>query len=366
MLQIMLFDFYLYSFALIFLRTKTKMKDEKLMQNVSSQILVDDVCEIIEQGRTQAYCAVNISMIDTYWKIGRRIVEEEQQGKDRAEYGKHIIEHLSNELTKRYGKGFGKRYLAYFRKFYLTINDLQILQTRLQNLTWSHILTALRVDSIVGIRWYLETASKEMWSVRTLDRNISTQYFERHFVQPQLPMQEENPNKLELLKNPVVAEFLGFKQDNSYSEQELETAIINHLQDFIMELGRGFAFVKRQQLIRTETQDYFVDLVFYNVILKCYVLVDLKIGKITHQDIGQMDMYRRMYDDLRRTEGDNPTIGIVLCSDTDKDIARYSILNGNEQLFAAKYLPLLPTEEELRREIERQKEIFMLQQKEMK
>jgi hypothetical protein len=164
------------------------------------------------------------------------------------------------------------------------------------------------------------------------------------------------------LKNPIVAEFLGFKQDNSYSEQELETAIISHLQDFIMELGRGFAFVKRQQLIRTDAQDYFVDLVFYNIILKCYVLIDLKIGKITHQDVGQMDMYRRMYDDLMRTEGDNPTIGIVLCSDTDKDIAKYSILNGNEQLFAAKYMPVLPSEEELRREIERQKELFMLQQ----
>jgi hypothetical protein len=175
-------------------------------------------------------------------------------------------------------------------------------------------------------------------------------------------MNEEQPNKLELLKNPIVAEFLGFKQDNSYSEQELETAIISHLQDFIMELGRGFAFVKRQQLIRTDVQDYFVDLVFYNIILKCYVLIDLKIGKITHQDVGQMDMYRRMYDDLMRTEGDNPTIGIVLCSDTDKDIAKYSILNGNEQLFAAKYMPILPSEEELRREIERQKELFMLQQ----
>lgn len=337
------------------------MKNEEIMQNVSSQAFVNEVCEIIERGRKQAYDAVNGSMIETYWKIGRRIVEEEQCGNERAEYGKHVIEHLSRELTMRYGKGFSKRYLAYFRKFYLTIDDLQILQTRLQNLTWSHILTALRVDTEVAIRWYLETASKEMWNVRTLDRNIGTQYFERHFVQPELPMKEEQPNKLELLKNPIVAEFLGFKQDNTYSEQELETAIIDHLQDFIMELGRGFAFVKRQQLIRTESQDYFVDLVFYNVILKCYVLIDLKIGKITHQDIGQMDMYRRMYDDLKITDGDNPTIGIVLCSDTDKDIAKYSVLNGNEQLFAAKYLPLLPTEEELRREIERQKEIFLLQ-----
>lgn len=304
---------------------------------------------------------MNSAMIETYWKVGQRIVEEEQRGAERAEYGKHIIEHLSNELTYRYGKGFSKRYLAYFRKFYLTINDIAILQTRLQNLTWSHILTALRADSEVSIRWYLQMASQEMWSVRTLDRNISTQYFERHFSQPQLPIKEEEPKKLEMLKNPIVAEFLGFKQDNSFSEQELETAIIDHLQEFIMELGRGFAFMGRQKLVRTDTQDYFIDLVFYNVILKCYVLIDLKVGTITHQDVGQMDMYVRMYDELKRTEGDNPTIGIVLCSETSKDIARYSILKGNEQLFAAKYLPLLPSETDLRREIEKQKELFDLQ-----
>ena len=176
-------------------------------------------------------------------------------------------------------------------------------------------------------------------------------------------MKEVQPSKLELLKNQMIAEFLGFKQDYSFSEQELETAIINHLQEFLMEMGRGFAFMARQQLVRTDTQDYFIDLVFYNVILKCYVLIDLKVGTITHQDVGQMDMYVRMYDEMKRTEGDNPTIGIVLCSETSKDIAKYSILNGNEQLFAARYLPLLPTEEELRKEIERQKEIFLLQQK---
>ena len=341
---------------------------ENLQENMkpmsSNQGLVNDVCTIIDEGRQKAYASVNSTMIETYWKIGKRIVEEEQCGYERAEYGKRIIEQLSNELTMRYGKGFSKRYLAYFRKFYLTIDDIQILQTRLQNLTWSHILTALRAESLESIRWYLLSASQEMWSVRTLDRNISTQYFERHFRQPQLPMKEEQPNNLELLKNPIVAEFLGFKQDYSFSEQELESAIIGHLQDFLMELGRGFAFVARQQHVRTDTQDYYIDLVFYNVILKCYVLIDLKTGKITHQDVGQMDMYRRMYDDLKCTEGDNPTIGIVLCSETSQDIAKYSILNGNEQLFAAKYMPFLPTEDELRREIERQKEIFLLQKNE--
>ncbi len=343
-------------------------KNQKLSNKNSSlislpeEVLLGEVCAIIDYGRTQAYTAVNTTMIETYWKIGKRIVEEEQKGQERAEYGQHIIEMLSEKLTIRYGKGFSRRYLAYFRKFYLTINDLEILQTRLQNLTWSHILTTLRVESEVSIRWYLQMAAQEMWSVRTLSRNISTQYFERHFKQPQLPMEENEPTKLELLKNPIVAEFLGFKQDNSFSEQELESAILNHLQDFIMEMGRGFAFMGRQQLVRTDTQDYFIDLVFYNVVLKCYVLIDLKTGVITHQDVGQMDMYVRMYDELKRTDGDNPTIGIVLCSETSKDIARYSILKGSEQLLAAKYLPILPTEEELRREIENQKEIFRLQQ----
>lgn len=196
-----------------------------------------------------------------------------------------------------------------------------------------------------------------------LDRNIGTQYFERHFHTPSLPSESTSSETCpsEMIKSPVIAEFLGFKQDDSYSESELETAIISHLQEFIMELGRGFAFVKRQQLVRTGSNDYYIDLVFYNMILKCYVLIDLKVGKITHQDVGQMDMYRRMYDELKRTDGDNPTIGIVLCSETDDDIARYSILNGSEQLFAAKYKTYMPTDEELRTEIMRQKELFLLQ-----
>ena len=324
--------------------------------------LVDDVCNIINNGRKQAYSAVNNAMVETYWHIGRRIVEEEQHGNQRAEYGKQLIKQLSIALTHEYGKGFSARYLAYFRKFYLTVPDIKILQTRLQNLHWSHIHRILSIDNETAAIWYLTTASQEMWSVRTLDRNISTQYFERHFKQPQLDIKEKNPDKLELLKSPIVAEFLGFKQDYSFSEQELESAIINHLQDFIMEMGRGFAFMARQQLIRTDTQDYFIDLVFYNVILKCYVLIDLKVGVISHQDVGQMDMYVRMYDELKRTEGDNPTIGIVLCSETSQDIARYSILKGNEQLFAAKYMHLLPTKEELKREIDKQKQLFLLQQ----
>ena len=338
-------------------------KSEIQPTNPIDDTLYSDVCTIIEHGRQQAYTAINQSMIETYWHIGRRIVEEEQNGERRAEYGERIIEKLSKQLSLRYGKGFSSRYLRSFRKFYLVTENYEIWKTRFPNLTWSHIHRALRAEDSTAIRWYLETASKEMWSVRTLDRNISTQYYERHYALPTLSTEEQEPNKLELLKSPIVAEFLGFKQDNTFSEKELETAIINHLQEFLMEMGRGFAFMGRQQLIRTDTQDYYIDLVFYNVVLKCYVLIDLKIGTITHQDVGQMDMYVRMYDELNRTEGDNPTIGIVLCSETSKDIARYSILKGNEQLFAAKYKTYLPTEEQLRTEIERQKEIYKLQHK---
>ena len=338
-------------------------QDQHSIDQATLSNLIADVKQIVNVGRASAYSAVNAAMIATYWNIGRRIVEEEQQGKERAEYGKEIIKMLSMELTHEFGAGFSERYLRSFRQFYIVVPNFEIWKSRFPNLQWTHIYRTLRVGDETAIRWYLETASTEMWSVRTLDRNISSQYYERHFVQPQLPSEKDidKVQPSELIKSPVIAEFLGLKQDVKYSESELESAIINHLQEFVMEMGRGFAFVKRQQLIRTDASDYYIDLVFYNIELKCYVLIDLKVGKITHQDVGQMDMYVRMYDELKRTEGDNPTIGIVLCSETDEDIARYSILKGNEQLFATKYKLYLPTEEQLRKEIKRQKELFMMQ-----
>ena len=342
------------------MRKKSNDKVKLNEPNISSSF-VSEVKQIIYLGRQKAYASINSAMMETYWNIGKRIVIEEQKGDKRAKYGKRLIQELSKELTGTFGKGFSPRYLAYFRLFYTVIPDIKILQTRLQNLTWSHILKTLRVENPVAMRWYLDTAAEQMWSVKTLDRNISTQYYERHYKAPIPQKKKKEADSLELLKNPIIAEFLGFRQDYSFSENELETAIINHLQEFIMELGRGFAFMGRQQMIRTDTQDYFIDLVFYNVILKCYVLIDLKIGLITHQDVGQMDMYVRMYDELQRTEGDNPTIGIVLCSETSKDIAKYSILKGNKRLFATKYKIYLPTEEQLREEIEKQKQIFKIQ-----
>lgn len=331
----------------------------------------NDICSIIESGRRQAYAEVSRLMIESYWKIGQRIVKEEQKGNKRAEYGAQLIDELAAQLTHIYGKGFSGRYLRAFRKFYLSFPDYEIWKSRFPNLTWTHVFKTLRVEAPVAIRWYLTEASREMWSVRTLDRNISTQYYERHYQQPALSNHQPDlaPSKadaMELFKSPVIAEFLGFRQDDSYSESDLESAIIAHLQEFMLELGRGFAFMARQQRICTDTQDYYIDLVFYNVVLKCYILMDLKIGTISHQDVGQMDMYVRMYDELKRTEGDNPTIGIILCSETSKDIAKYSILKGNEQLFATKYKLCLPSDEQLKQEIERQKELFYMQHPEKK
>lgn len=240
-------------------------------------------------------------------------------------------------------------------------------------LSWSHYFTLVRVKDSTARQWYANETAEQNWSVRTLQRNIDTQYYNRLLSsQNKQPVEKEmksltkdyQKDKFEYIKNPFIAEFLDLSTNIDLTENKLETAILSNLQRFIMEMGKGYAFVARQQHIQTEKQDYYIDLVFYNYILKCFVLVDLKIGKITHQDVGQMDMYIRMYDELKQSEGDNPTLGIVLCSETDKDIARYSVMHGNEQLFASKYKLYLPTEEELRNEIEAQKEIFYLQQKE--
>ena len=311
----------------------------------------------------------------TNWRIGRRIILEEQHGETRAEYGKAIINSLSKKLVVEYGnnKSISPRDLRNYRQFYLTFRDFEIWYARVPNLNWTHYRSLLRVQNEDARKWYLAEASKEHWSTRTLDRNINSQYYFRLLQSPKkdavvAEMKSKTVNydndRLEFLKNPIVAEFLGLSQNNDFTETKLETAIIDHLQKFIMELGKGYAFVARQQLIRTDLKDYYIDLVFYNYILKCFLLVDLKTSEITHQDIGQMDMYIRMYDNLKCTDGDNPTIGLLLCSETSKDLARYSILHDNAQLFATKYLTYLPKREDLIAEIEQQKEFFELQEKE--
>ncbi|MBQ7420357.1 MAG: DUF1016 family protein [Prevotella sp.] len=333
------------------------------------KVLFQDVCSIIEQGRQQAYANVGQIAIFTYWNVGRRIVEEEQGGQRRASYGTKLMKNLADGLIPIYGRSYSKRNLDYYKKFYLLFPEAEKVNTCVHNLEWSHVRRVLSVTSPEARWWYLENASKGMWSVRELDRNISSQYFERRLA-AQLPANAEDlhpttdKSPLEYIKNPVVAEFMGFRRNSAYSESELEQALIDNLEKFILELGRGFAFVERQQHIVTQTSDFYIDLVFYNFKMKRFVIFELKTHRLTHQDIGQLDMYVRMYDDLVKGDDDQPTIGVLLCTDTDNTIARYSVLNESDQLFAAKYMTYMPTEEELRHEIEQQKEFFRLQHKE--
>ena len=334
--------------------------------------IMNDMRKIIEGSQKTAHQAVNTILVQRNWLIGYRIASEELNGEDRADYGAEVIKKLSFELTKEFGKGYTKSNLYSFYSFYKTYPE--IFQTPSGKsailLSWSQYNVLLQVKDKIARDWYEKEAYEQTWSVRTLQRNISSQYYYR-MLQTQNRNRVENEmkqltadfqtDKLEFIKNPVIAEFLGLSSNTDFTESELESSILSNIQKFLMELGKGYAFVARQQHIKTEKQDYYIDLVFYNYILKCFVLIDLKTEKITHQDVGQMDMYIRMYDELKRSEGDNPTIGIVLCSDTDEDIARYSVMHGNEQLFASKYKLYLPTEEELRAEIETQKTMYYLQ-----
>ena len=354
----------------------TDVAQNNLMINfVKTDDILKDMCGIIESSQKAAYQAVNTTLVQRNWMIGYRIAEEEFGGEERSEYGLKVIKKLSKELTNLYGKGYDRGTLYRCLRFYRMFPEI-VASLRQQSgiiLSWTHYRILLQVEDKKARDWYEKEAAEQTWSVRTLQRNISSQYYYR-MLQTQKQELVENEmkeltaefqnDKLEFIKNPVVAEFLGLASNTDFTESDLEKSILTNLQKFLMELGKGYAFVARQQHIHTEKKDYFIDLVFYNYILKCFVLIDLKTKEITHQDVGQMDMYIRMYDELKRSEGDNPTIGIVLCSDTDEDVARYSVLHGNEQLFASKYKLYLPTEEELRAEIETQKAMFYLQQKE--
>lgn len=334
--------------------------------------LLNDAKQIIEVSQKAAYRAVNLALVQRNWLLGYRIAQEELKGEDRSEYGKGIIKNLADELTAVYGKGFDFGSLYKYCRFYKLYPEIldSVSPKSSMLLSWTHYRVLLQVEDKTARDWYTKEAAEQTWSVRMLQRNISSQYYYRLLKsQNPEPVKREmekltasyQADKLEFIKNPMITEFLGLSGSMDFTESKLESCIITNIQKFLMELGKGYAFVARQQHIHTEKEDYYIDLVFYNYILKCFVLVDLKTSKITHQDVGQMDMYIRMYDELKRGEGDNPTIGIVLCSDTDEDIAKYSVLNGNEQLFASKYKLYLPTEEELRAEIETQKEMFYLQ-----
>ena len=358
----------------------------EIIRYVKSDDLIDDVCHIIDESRQYAYQTVNASLVLRNWLIGKRIDDAVLERKERAKYGAEVIANLAEALSDKYGKGFSKRILyqclRVYRMFPGIVNEVrsQFKDSGKVNeagsqfglLSWTHYRILTQVEDSKAREWYAKEAFEQMWSTTTLQRNINTQYDYRLLkAQDKTGIENEMKertsaywDKLAFIKNPVIAEFLGMREDTSYLESDLEQCIINNLQNFLMEMGKGYAFVARQQRIHTEKEDYSIDLVFYNYILKCFVLIDLKMGKITHQDVGQMDMYVRMYDELKKQKDDNPTLGIVLCSETDEDIARYSVLRGNEQLFASKYKLYLPTEEELRAEIETQKAFYYLQQKE--
>ena len=377
-----------------------EMKDNKqIVAQPAQQSLLQDACVIIDQAQALAYRQVNETLIKRNWLLGMRIQHEVLKDK-RADYGEQVVKNLSNSLTEKYGRGFKKSNLYLFIAFYQDhpdffqsatgkfpeITDDEIFQSvtgksegpdiysilkplRPLKLEWTHYSIIQQEKNSDARAWYEQEAAREMWGTRTLQRNVSSQYYHRllqsqnkdavrgEMQQLTAPLQD----KLEYIKNPVVAEFLGFKNNTDYTESDLEQSIIDHLIPFLMELGKGFALVDRQKRIHTEKEDYYIDLVFYNYNLRCFVLVDLKTTKLRHQDVGQMDMYVRMYDEMMCPQGHNPTIGILLCADTDEDVAHYSVLNGSDQLYAAKYLTYMPTKEELRREIEQQKEFFRLQ-----
>lgn len=386
---------------------------------IKDNSFVSDLKTIVGSAREYSYRAANTMQVVSNWLIGWRIVEQEQHGKQRAEYGKQIIKQASEALTAEYGKGYSETALRRFRQFFIEFNDLQIQQPLLAifneafekkqrpllaesiqpplvaksgiqgsqiqppmvakiatgsipmppQLSWMHYEKLMRVADKDARMWYMQEAASQQWDYRTLKRNIDTQYYYRLMQTPTAHKPEVEQEMVEktavyqqektaFVKNPMLIEFLGLNQDAAFTESKLEETIINHLQKFLIEMGKGYAFVARQQHIHTQDDDYYIDLVFYNYLLKCFVLIDLKTTKISYQDVGQMEMYLKLYDTYKRPEGDNPSIGIILCSETNADVARFSTLASNPQMYAAKYLTYMPTQEELRREIEMQKELF--------
>ncbi|MEX1003114.1 MAG: PDDEXK nuclease domain-containing protein [Crocinitomicaceae bacterium] len=316
-----------------------------------SKSFVEEIKGILSRARQNAVTAVNSAMVYAYWEIGKRIVEEEQNGKERASYGKYILDGLAESLSDDFGKSFDARELRRIRQFYLCF---PIRDTVRPELSWSHYRLLIRVENEDIRLFYINESIEQHWSTRKLDRNISSQYYQRILANQSsrgITTKNQSSDNLDFIKNPYVLEFLDLPANLTHKEKDIEKAIIQHLQSFLLELGKGFAFVAQQKLIRTETSDFFIDLVFYNYHLKCFIVIDIKAGKLSHQDIGQLDMYVRMFDEIEKSKTDNPTIGILLCADTDNVVAKYSVLNDKNNLFASKYQLYLPSEEELQQVI---------------
>ncbi|SHH55713.1 Predicted nuclease of restriction endonuclease-like (RecB) superfamily, DUF1016 family [Fibrobacter sp. UWH9] len=370
-------------------------RENSALKKSDDKLFVKDLGTIVSTARDMSFRAANLMQVACNWLIGWRIVEQEQQGKARAGYGKHVIQLASESLTEKFGKGYSETVIRNFRKFYLMFPNLQVLQILpnkfvevvdqiqqpmvaklndegsaiLPQLSWMHYENLMRVADEKARHWYMQEAASEQWDYRTLKRNIASQYYYRLVQTPKNKKAvvvremksltaDYQKEKSQFIKNPMIVEFLGLNQDAAFTETTLENAILNHLQKFLMEMGKGYALVSRQQHIHTEEDDYYIDLVFYNYMLKCFVLVDLKTRKICYEDVGQMDMYLKLYDTHKRSEGDNPTIGVILCSETNGDVAKFSTLATNKRMYAAKYLTYMPSKEVLAREIEMQKDIF--------
>ena len=317
--------------------------------------LINSVKEVIIQSRQRVFRMVNASLLETYWNIGKLIVEDEQNGNVKATYGKATLKNLSNELTYEFGKGFDESNLRNMRSFY---NAFPICDALRHELSWTHYRLLSRVESEENRTYYLNESIEGNWNSRTLQRQINSLSFDRIL---EIKNDVSKKDTIEtILKDPYIFEFLGLENNTKNSESEIENSILEHIQKFLLELGKGFAFVARQQHIVTETSDFFIDLVFYNYILKCFVLIDLKTTKLSHQDIGQIDMYVRMYDDLKKAHDDNPTIGLLLCTEKDETIVKYSVLNDKNNLFASKYKLYLPKEEELKQIIDQDRVQFEL------
>jgi len=349
------------------------------MNDIVSVNLYASIKEVIDKARNTVQRAVNNTMVETYWHIGKLIVEDEQHGSERAAYGKMLIEGISQKLTAEFGKGYSSQNLWNMRQFYIKFSTLwrelqvgdesKILSALRRELSWSHYKALLRVEKPDACIWYMNEAASQNWSTRTLERQINSLYYDRLLMsKDKNTVRQEAEKNTDILqkepsmfmKDPYVLEFLNVKDRSHFRESELEQAIIEKIQEFLLELGKGFAFVARQKRISTETKEFYIDLVFYNYHLKCFILIDLKTGELTHQDVGQMDMYVRMFDDLQRGEGDNPTVGLILCTEKDRAIVKYSVLNETKQIFASKYMLYLPSEEELVQELEREKRLIEL------
>lgn len=318
--------------------------------------LYDQIRRVLLEAQSSVSRAVNTTMVHAYFEIGRLIVDDEQHGRARAEYGEETLKLLSERLTVEFGRGFSMRNLRNMRTFYLTFRNRQTLSARL---SWSHYALLMRLDDEQARDFYIKEAEAENWSVRELDRQINSLLFERLALslnKVEIKALAEQGQILkssrDAIKDPYILEFLGLHEQAAYSEKDLETTLIDNLQSFLLELGKGFTFVARQKRITLDAEHFYIDLAFYNRLLRCFVLIDLKIGKLTHQDLGQMQMYVNFYDRDVRTADENPTIGIVLCRDKKETIARYTLPEGNTQIFASKYKLYLPTEDELIKEVD--------------